>query len=365
VKLEPRYRHRPLTWGLAALALGTLIQFAQANTLGGWSGLLAVGSESPTRFVIQQQLPDLVLVPGDGHDGQTTYAMALDPAGRTMPGAIPEAGYRYRRILLPAIAGAFGAIDGSLLLYSLSSLTAVGFAVAVTLVARIAQDRSLPWATPLAVLLNVGLWLSMQITTPDTLAFAMGLAGVVLYLRSRHILAAIALALAALAKETFVLIAIGLAIHRVWTTRRLRSAVPYAASVMPMSLWWTYVALRVPGGTSTGGNLTWPFAGIVEASSQWASGSVRDLVFLGLTAAALCLSLVVLARRGLTLWACLIVPWLALAAVSSHWIWDLGNNAVRAFLPLITFGLLGWLDVDRKSEISAVRRGQLLIEPST
>lgn len=336
--------YKPAVWAMSALVLGTVIQIAQAQSLGGWSALLSVGQTSPTRFVIAEEIPGLILSEGEGHDGQTTYAMGLDPLGERIPAVLPEAGYRYRRILMPAVASGLGTVDGIPLLFSLTTLAAIGFAAGVAALAVIGGDRGMHPLAPLAALFNIGLWLSLQITTPDTVAFGLGMVGLALFLRKRHIPAAVVLALAALTKETYALIAIGIALYRWRSTASLRQAVTYALSLVPMVLWWSIVGARLPGGWSTGGNLTLPFVGVVGAAPKWPSNSTRDLIFLGLILLFLAASTWVLARRGPSMWKFLIVPWLVLAFLSAHWVWDVGNNALRAFLPVVTFTVMGLLE---------------------
>lgn len=351
--------YKPAVWALSALFLGTVVQIAQAQSLGGWSALLSVGQASPTRFVIAEEIPGLILTEGDGHDGQTTYAIGLDLLGERIPAVLPEAGYRYRRILMPAVASGMGAIDGVPLLISLTTLATIGFAAGVVALSMIANDRGIHPLAPLAAILNVGLWLSLQITTPDTVAFGLGMLGLVLFLRKRHLAAPLVLALAALTKETYALIALGIALYRWRSTRDLRHAVPYVLTLVPMLMWWLFVGARLPGGWSTGGNLTLPFVGLLDAAPKWQWNSMRDMVLLGLIFVFLAASIPVLANRGQSVWKFLILPWLVLASVSSHWIWDLGNNALRAFLPVVTFVIVGLLErpiaVQREEQTCAAR----------
>jgi hypothetical protein len=70
--------------------------------------------------------------------------------------------------------------------------------------------------------------------------------------------------------------------------------------------------------------------------------------------AGLGLSVYVIAKR-LSFWSFLIIPWVLLALFSSHWIWDLGNNSLRALAPLATFALFGLLD-GSQAQVSISRK---------
>lgn len=336
-----------LAWSAAALILGALVQVSQARALGGWSGLIAVGQNSPVRPIIEAQIPQLVVIDGEGHDGQVTYAIALDPSGDSMPRILPHAAYRYRRILLPAIASGFGNLKGNLLLVALTTLTTAGFAIATAAASSVALNLKLQRWAPLAVLLNLGLWLGLQLTTTDAFAFGMGMAGVALFIRGRDIPAIASLAAACLTKETYILMVIGVAAFLWWSQHDRRRALKFGLAAIPLLVWSFYVA-QWPNGLETGGNITWPFTGIVEGARVWPSSSVRDLVFLVLTGLAFSCAIAVVFRSRKSLWSFMIWPWLVLGALSSHWIWDLGNNALRAFLPIGTFAVLGILDLRRR-----------------
>lgn len=331
-----KQRIHPIVWGLAGLVAALAVQTSQALTMGGWSGLLATGEASPLRPVIEDQLGTVALAEDEGHDGHVAYVVALDPWAEWAHEEIPEAAYRYRRILLPAIAGGFGTINGRFLMAMLVGINSMTFAVAALAMAWLSERLRLPAWTPLVVIANVGLWLSLQITSPDVLAFTLSLVGLLACFRGRHWPAVAAFALSALAKEVYILIPLALAAYA-WRDppRRALSRV-YLASVIPLGVWSLYLTSRLQYPFRSGGNLTWPLKGIVDASSLWASNSPRDLLFLILAIAAVLTGMLLgYSKRG-TVWSWLMAPWVGLALVSSHWIWDVGNNAARAFVPMIS-----------------------------
>lgn len=328
----------PLVWIMAAVILGTLVQAAQAEFSGSWSGLLAVGVESPLRPLIEQELGPIALAEGRGHDGQATYAVALDPFLLDPPREL-DAAYRYRRILLPILGSGLGTLEGWPLLRGLTSVNLGGFALCVVSIALIVRRYALPWWLPLAALANVGLYLSLQSTTPDVLALGLGLLAVAFSIRGQHVGSALLIAAAALAKETFVVMSLSLGAWAWFELRRSRLTAWYLASALPAVAWTILVGTRLSNGFDTGGNLGLPFVGLLESASRWAESSGRDIGFTAVALGLLVLAAISLFRAGPGLWGYLLVPWLLVALVSSHWIWDLGNNSLRTLAPLLPFSL--------------------------
>jgi hypothetical protein len=341
-----------ILWAIVGLGAAIAIQLAQARFYGDWSGLLAVGETSVMRPAIEQHLPGLVVTAGGGHDGQRTYLVAMDPWATWAHVVIPDPAFRYRRILLPALASGLGLINGRPLLWLLTSLNALSFAAAAAIAALMARLRSLAFWAPLAVVLNIGIWLSLQVTSPDALAFAFALAGLLAGIGGRNVLAIGLLALAALSKETYALVPMSMAAYLWIREDQPRRAIAYASSVTPVGLWSVFLAVRMPNPFETADTLTWPFFGIFHGAQSWALNDTRDIAFLFLTGAAVVLSFVVIGKRPRSLWSWLIIPWLILASISSHWVWGFGNNPVRVFLPILTFVTFAFLD--RGDEVSLV-----------
>ncbi len=92
--------------------LALLLQWLQVQALGGdWTGLVNTGRQSALRPLIEAELGPVSTVEQAGHDGQFSYLIAVDPLGRgEAPQLFDHGAYRYRRILLPALAGGFGCL---------------------------------------------------------------------------------------------------------------------------------------------------------------------------------------------------------------------------------------------------------------
>lgn len=332
----------PLAWFLIAFGLGIFIQWNQAMALGDgdFAALLSVGERSALRPAIEEQLGPVPLMPGSGHDGQASFITALDPLARGEAAQhLDHPGYRYRRILYPALAGGFGTLDGRLVVQGLAFWSAAGLALAVAAFKWFTDRFGLPEWTVLAVLVNPGLWLSVKLLTPDTLAFGLAMAGVTLWLNGRHLWAVSALALACLTKEPYLLVVLGLAGWE-WSARRHHvHPIRLLSAVLPLVAWSLWLSFTLGRGFDPRGNLAIPFLGIVQAVPRWpASGELW--LAASVLGALILTALTALITRS-TLFAWLAIPWVAVGIVSSPWVWDFGNNAARALAPVFTSAVVG------------------------
>lgn len=329
-----------VAWFLIGAGFAAFLLMVQARSVGGVTGLISVGTESPLREVVSEQIDGLSLRPGAGHDGQFSYAIGLDLGADTIPSLLDHAGYRYRRILYPALGSLFGLLEGRALLYGLVAVSVassgLAFAALASLSASLGQSR---WLL-VALVANPGFWLAIQLLTVDSLAMSLALVGVALLARRHHPMAAIALGLAALAKDQYVLIPLSVTMWMLWRRDRLRAAAFLIAGVGPLAVWSTYLLSEMPGAFSPRKNLGWPFVGIAEAGSRWGAGPPTELA-LGLFALFMLVGASVAAiKRRDTLIGWLLTPWVALGFVSSVWVWEFGNNAARALAVLAPLGAL-------------------------
>ena len=312
-------------------------------------GLLFAGTDQEVHPIVVEQLPDTPVFQGDGHDGQIFYAVGLDLRGDWVPDTLVSAPYRYRRILYPALSGAFGALDGSGLLWGMISIATLSVGAASGAVGAIASMRSLPAWVPIVVILNPGTWLSSRLLTADNLALALGMLAILSFLRRKDIWTIVALAAAALAKEPALAFAVGLAGLGWFNGQKTRAARIVLGAGLPIAAWWAYIALAIGNPLDSGGNVIAPLLGIARSVPVWGFQDVRDWFYLVSVLVGCALSLWVLVR-GQRMWAWLVAPWLAIAAVSSHLVWHLGNNAVRALGPILVLSVLGALDGTRPTK---------------
>jgi hypothetical protein len=176
---------------------------------GSTDALLGVGVDGGARPAVQQEIPDLHLVKDAGHDGQQYYVIArhpFDPQAAAPYLDRPE--YRYRRILFPLLAGALAPDGGRRLIVAFAVVSLAGVALGAWALSEL--DGAPRWL-PLSLAVTPAVITSLQLSLADSLATCIALAAVLAVQRRRLMLALIAVTLAALTRETFLIVPIGLA----------------------------------------------------------------------------------------------------------------------------------------------------------
>ena len=316
-----------LKWAVLGATAAALLVWAQTQAVGGTAGLLQVGDTSGLRPMIEEQLGQIPLSPGPGHDGQTYYAIGLDLDGDDVAPLLDHGAYRYRRILFPLLASAFGMLDGSALLIGMIVVTIAAAAVATGATAATATRLGGSEWVGLAVILNPGVWLSVRLLTGDTVALALMALGLMTVTSNRP-RSAIFFAFSTLAKDVYLVTSGGLALSK--NRRRwIIVSVPLAV----LLAWMTWLTITMGEGFTGRGNLAWPFTGIVDGAANWASLEVDEWFYLGFALLSIGVGLIFgLARRSWMRWS--ILGWAVLGIISSNWVWNFGNNAARAFAPI-------------------------------
>ena len=323
-------------WFTLGAVAAALLLFAQSSAVGGVAGLLQVGESSSLRPLIEEQLGDIPLAPGPGHDGQIYYAIGLDMRGREVPELLDHGAYRYRRILYSLTASLAGLLDGWQLLYGMVVVSVASTAVAAGSVAALAARSGRSDWLALVVLLNPGVWLSVRLLTGDMLALALMVVAL-FWLASRHKLAITAFALSALSKDVYLTTPAGLAVSR---DRRRWSVFLVPLSVM--IVWMTWLTVTMGEGFTGRGNLTLPFLGIIEGTANWSNLDGEEWLYLIFALTSVAGGLVVgVVWKGWLRWS--ILAWAVLGVLSSNWVWDFGNNAARAFAPIVVLIALAYL----------------------
>lgn len=204
-------------------AIPTVMLLAQHD--GDPSALLRVGDKSASRSFVEQDIPDPVLVAGFGHDGQQFYVMARTfPDMQDADGHVDRLKYRARRVLLPAIVSPLPAGDATVWGMLAVSLMAIG-AAGVGL-SRLADRVRAPWWIGMAAALSPALIISARASLADALAFALAVWGAVLW--RKHVWWAVVLfVLAALARETSLVVPAACLLVGTRTRDRLAMLVPF------------------------------------------------------------------------------------------------------------------------------------------
>lgn len=330
----------PLLWAVAAMALGIALQVQHVAAIGSWEGTLRVGAESPARPLIAADLgEDPPVTDGLGHDGYWYYLSAADPLALDVDRHVAYLGYRHRRLLGPLLAGAGGLFPARATVIGLSVVGILGFGLAAGATAWLAARwGARPWA-PVGAVLNVGLWLSVQLVTADTLAIGVGLLGVALVIDRRWRPAALVLVLAVLAKETSVLFALSGG----WIAWRAAGAREAGTVLIPplaaLAVWLGYLELQIGGAFASNGNLGAPLTGMIESLSNLPTGGDAFYAWMTVFGVVVAVAGVAAARQAqLT---ALTVPWIAVAILATAVVWERGNNAARVLAPCMVLGLVG------------------------
>jgi hypothetical protein len=172
----------------------------------------------------------------DGYDGQFVYYIARDPLNAAQFIDIPA--YRYQRILLPILGWGVSLGQTSLLPWALLAVNLAAVGVGTFLVQRWLMAHGHSAWLALGYGLSLGVLGAARMTTTEPLAYALALGGLWLALRSRYGWAALLFALAALTKETTLLIAAGVGVYLLLVRRELWQALRFGLiALLPFVAW--------------------------------------------------------------------------------------------------------------------------------
>jgi hypothetical protein len=217
---------------LTVFVLSVLIAAIPTVTLlwskdGDPTALLRVGERSASRSFVEADMPDPVLAPGFGHDGQQFYVIAgTFPDMQDADGHVDRLRYRARRVLFPAVVAPFPAGDATVWAMLGVNLAAIG--AAGVAISRLATRVRAPWWVGVSVAVTPALVVSARASLADALAFALAVWGAVLW--RRHLWWAVVLfTLAALARETSLVVPAACLLVGGRARERLAMLVPFAA----------------------------------------------------------------------------------------------------------------------------------------
>jgi hypothetical protein len=209
----------------------------------------------------------------EGYDGQFVYFIARDPASAAaliaQGGDIPA--YRYQRILLPALGWmlSLGGQD-DLVPFALLGVNLIALGVGTALLERLLVERRVSrWY---ALGYGLSALASARLSLTEPLAYGLAIGGLYLAYREKWLWSAGMFALAALAKETTLVVAAGVGLYLLAHGRSQigRTASFGVVVLLPFALW--QIALRAmfgAFGVGSGGRLATsfeliPFAGVFQ-----------------------------------------------------------------------------------------------------
>jgi hypothetical protein len=277
-------------------------------------------------------------------DGQAFAALAQDPLlarPEVFRGGSAEAAYRAQRPLLGWLAWAGAAGDAERVPEALLAWTVIGYAALGAAATAFALWTERSPVLAFAVLVMPGALVALDWTGPEVLGTAAAITALGLWRRERPPLVAVAalLVVAALCRETLLLVPAVLLLVELTDGRARRRIVALLAAPVVYGMWIGVVRIRLAAWPTDAdhGRLSWPFGGIVEASSGWRSIDVACAV-LGLVLAACAL-----ARRRSRTESYLVLAHLLLAACMGALVWVRFEDFARVLLPLYAVSILALL----------------------
>lgn len=247
----PSFARRPLSvrpW-MVALALCLIYLVA----------VFALHNADPLTFLVMPEPPSVEHPQGtEGYDGQWVYYIAVNPL--TSPPHLDVPAYRLQRILLPVLAHLLALGQPALIPWTLLLINLAAFVSGMIFLERLLKDEGAsPWWA-LIYGLSAGILMSVRLSLTEPLAYALVLMAVWREQDGHPWQAAIAFALAGLAKEPALIFVLGYMLwmlleHRWRDTLRL-GVIAWA----PYLLWQAVLYLWLGElGTGPGGGLRTPF----------------------------------------------------------------------------------------------------------
>lgn len=295
-------RRVPLPWAtlLVFAAIGTLLgtglallDLHRTHEING--GLVHTRPGSPAAPLLAADLPEEPQSIRGDHDGQQFYAVARDPLDLDV--AVESLDRPRYRLQHPLFAWLSWLVHpggrGSTLVWTMFAVNVAG--VLVGSLAMGALSCTLRGPPFLAVVFGVlpGVVMSLRITVADSLAVALMLLVIVLFLRGHDVLAAIVAVAAVLTKEPMLIAFVGVAL---WSRQR-RSLLIVVPPIVVAGLWFAYLHARVVAGGDQVVEFGLPLAGMVSSVRLWRTGS--DSYAMASMVLALALGAVALVQRRL------------------------------------------------------------------
>jgi hypothetical protein len=213
----------------------------------------------PMKFVLVGTRYDPGLRGGTwGYDGQFAYQIARDPLGASRFLDVPA--YRYQRILYPVVAWALALGQRALVPWTLVAVNWLALVAGTRFTEGILTGRGANRWYALSYGLFGGLMMAVRLDLTEPLAYALAQAAVLSYERGRARGAAGWLALAALTKETTLLVAAGFLLSFA-LSRRWRDLVQWAVIVgVPFAALQVFLRVWLGAwGVGSGGAMGTPF----------------------------------------------------------------------------------------------------------
>lgn len=214
----------------------------------------------------------------EGYDGQFNFYIARDPSSAANFLDVPA--YRMQRILFPALGAllSFGQIN--LIPWAFLLINLIAIAAGVWMLEKLLVEQGASRWIAVGFGLSFGMVGSARLSLSEPLAYALIIAALFLITRNQWKAGAVALALAALAKETTLFFAAGWVFYVfIVEHQRIRALLITLISLLPFVL-WQFVLRGLFGtlGVGSGGAMATsfeviPFAGVIRIFTESPSSS--------------------------------------------------------------------------------------------
>ncbi len=234
-----------MAWAVFACASVLVWQFLTIhyNRQGNWTALFCTGETKP---VPPQLQPGTYVFPGTGYDGQMYRYVAHDPFFRNGVGSyVDNATFRYRRILVPALAFLFAAgrqqwVDGAYI-----AVTSLFILLGSYWLSRWAVLDGLHPAWALAFPLLPAVLISADRMTQDGALTALAV-GFAYFVRTKKFASLyLLLVMACLTRESGTVLVAGCIFFELLSKRFARSVI-WATACLPMLAWFWFLHQHVP-----------------------------------------------------------------------------------------------------------------------
>jgi hypothetical protein len=280
---DKRSRHR--LWFLAAGMLwGGLLTVGVAARAGDVSAL--VHFAPPNTDPLSASPEVTVLAEGSGYDGQFYYRLAVSPFSteRVVAGiTFDDPALRMGRIGFPALVRLAALADTDAVPAAMVLVNVISFGLIAVFAADLAHRAGRRPEVGLVLLTVPSFIYGATMSITDTLAGAALLGGVLACIRGSWLAAAVALSLAALTRETTLMIPLALAVVGLFADRfdrpfsDRRSMLLTAGAPLACTLVWQFVVYVTWDGIGIFGsgqhNLTLPFLGPFQTSGYFSLSS--------------------------------------------------------------------------------------------
>ena len=336
-------RSRAQAWivGIVGLAISSVVVLRILIPNGmDPTTFLTLGAKAPEQTEYARRLlGDVATRPNLGHDGRFFFAQSNDPLylqPEQHAAFLDRPVYRAQRMLFPLIAGGFGLFPPGVVVWSMLVTNLLAMCVGALLAARLAiRWGASPWLG-LAVPLNIGLILELQIDGAGVVAYACGVGAIYALVTDRLWAATLLFAAAALSRESMLVFAVGVFVL-LWLEHRTYLWRLVSVPLLAMAAWHIYIRLRLAGVSGVGvrlENFAPPFVGMWQALHYWAMEASALVAGMAILVIVVAFTVLAIRSRLPIAWGAL--PFVGLATILSVYTWRYPLDIARAMAPVFT-----------------------------